>query len=98
MDGLAAIAFSSSYGIGVGFSSLVILLYQGSLSIAAGVLAQSLPNPETNPAILLTSGVGGLMIMGLGLNLLEVTQLAVAAFLPALITVPLLCAILQQFP
>lgn len=97
MDGFAAIALSSSYGIGVACSSLVILLYQGGLSIAAGIFAQFLPDPATAPAVLLTSGVGGLMILGLGLNLLEVTQLSIASFLPALILAPLLWALLQQF-
>ncbi len=97
MDGFAAIALSSSYGIGVACSSLIILIYQGGLSIAAGIFAQSLPDPATAPPVLLTSGVGGLMIIGLGLNLLEVTQLSIASFLPALILAPLLVALLQQF-
>jgi uncharacterized protein len=95
IDGLAAIAFGSSYGIGVAFSSLMVLFYQGSLSIAASLLAQAVPDPTTAPAVLLTSGVGGLMIIGLGLNLIEITQISVASFLPALIVAPLLCTILQ---
>jgi uncharacterized protein len=93
MDGLAAIALTSSFGVGVGFSSLPILLYQGGISIAAATLAQSLPDPASNPQILMVSGVGGLMIMGLGLNLLEVTQIRIASFLPALLLVPLVYAI-----
>lgn len=97
IDGLAAIAFGSSYGIGVAFSSLMVLFYQGSLSIAASLLAQAVPDPTTAPAVLLTSGVGGLMIMGLGLNLIEIAQISVASFLPALIVAPLLCTILQRF-
>jgi predicted O-methyltransferase YrrM len=48
-------------------------------------------------AVLLISGVGGLMIMGLGLNLIEIMQISVASFLPALIVASLLCTILQQF-
>ncbi len=96
MDGLAAIALSSSYGIGVAFSILPIALYQGGLSIAAGLLAQSLPDPTTAPAVLLTSGVGGLIVMGLGLNLLEMARLSIAAFLPSLLLAPLLCAIIDQ--
>ena len=96
MDGLASIALSSSYGIGVGFSSIAILLYQGGLSLCAGFLAQVLPDPANAPQVLLTSGVGGLMIMGLGLNLLEVTQLSIAAFLPALLLASAFCTIAQQ--
>lgn len=90
MDGIAAIALTSSYGIGVGCSSLVILLYQGGISLAAASLTQFIPDPNTAPEVLLGSGVGGLMIMGLGLNLLDVAQVRVASFLPALLLVPLL--------
>ncbi|PSB15484.1 DUF554 domain-containing protein [Phormidesmis priestleyi ULC007] len=96
MDGLASIALSSSYGIGVGFSSIAILLYQGGLSLCAGFLAQVLPDPANAPQVLLTSGVGGLMIMGLGLNLLKITQLSIAAFLPALLLAPVFCTIAQR--
>lgn len=84
MDGIASIAFSNSYGIGVGFSALVIVIYQGGLSLAAGLLAAVLPNPALDPRILLTTGVGGLMILGIGLNLLEVTKIRVASLLPAI--------------
>jgi len=90
MDGLAAIALTSSYGIGVGFSSLMILLYQGGLSLLAGLLPQLLANPVTNPHVLITSGVGGLMILGIGLNLLDIAKVKVASFLPALLLAPLL--------
>jgi uncharacterized membrane protein YqgA involved in biofilm formation len=95
MDGIAAIALTSSFGIGVGFSSLPVLVYQGGISLAASALAQSLPNPATNPQVLLTSSIGGLMIMGLGLNLLEIARIRVASFLPALFVVPIIYTIAQ---
>lgn len=90
MDGLAAIALTSSFGMGVGFSSLCILLYQGGISLAASALTQSIPDPATHPHVMLLSGVGGLMIVGLGLNLLEVAKVRVASFLPALLLAPLI--------
>jgi uncharacterized membrane protein YqgA involved in biofilm formation len=96
MDGLAAIAFTSSFGIGVGFSTLIILVYQGGLSLAAGLLTQSLPDPATDPRVLLVTGVGGLMILGISLNLLEVAQVRVASFLPALALAPLIYFILAR--
>ncbi|MBD2101960.1 DUF554 domain-containing protein [Leptolyngbya sp. FACHB-261] len=89
MDGLAAIALSSSLGVGVGFSGLALLLYQGSLSLAAGLLAQALPDPVNDPRVLLVTGVGGLMIVGLGFNMLEAAQVRVASFLPALVLAPI---------
>jgi uncharacterized protein len=82
IDGLAAIALTSSFGIGVGFSSLPILLYQGGLSLSSGLL--TLPNPATAPPVILITGVGGLIIVGTGMNLLEVTKVRLASFLPAL--------------
>jgi uncharacterized membrane protein YqgA involved in biofilm formation len=97
MDGLAAIALTSSYGIGVGFSSLMILLYQGGLSLLVGLLPQLLANPTTNPHVLITSGVGGLMILGIGLNLLDIAKVKVASFLPALLIAPLLYTLAKWF-
>jgi len=88
MDGIAAIAFSSTYGIGVGFSSLVILIFQGGLSLAAGALAVVLPDPATDPRVMLITGVGGLMVIAVGLNLLEVAKIRVGSFLPALAIAP----------
>jgi uncharacterized protein len=96
MDGLAAIALTSSYGIGVGFSILIILLYQGGVSLIAGSLAQTLPDPATAPPVLLLTGVGGLMILGLGLNLLQIAQVRVASFLPALLLTPLMWWLAEQ--
>lgn len=90
LDGFSAIALSSSLGIGVGFSSLVILVYQGGLSLSAGLLAQFIGNPSQNPSVLLLTGVGGFIIVGIGLNLLEVATIRVASFLPALLLAPLL--------
>ncbi len=90
LDGLSAIALASSFGIGVGFSALVIALYQGGIALGAATLAQVLPDPATNPSILLITGVGGLMILGLGINLLELQKIRVASLLPALLLAPLL--------
>ncbi|RMF21478.1 MAG: DUF554 domain-containing protein [Cyanobacteria bacterium J083] len=90
MDGLAAIVLTSTYGIGVGFSGLTILFYQGGISLLAGYLAVFMTEPATNPQILLITGVGGLIILGIGTNLLKITQIRVASFLPSLLLAPLL--------
>jgi len=93
MDGLAAIALTGSYGIGVGFSALTVLFIQGGLSLLAGSLATVLVDPTTDPHVLVTTGIGGMMIIGLGLSLLEVARIRVASFLPALVMGPLVVAI-----
>ena len=89
MDGIVSIALANIYGIGVGFSILTLLVYQGGLSLAAGLLANTLSDPANDPRILLVTGVGGLMIMGIGINLLELTKIRVASFLPAIAFAPL---------
>lgn len=93
MDGLASIALTGSYGIGVGFSAITVLLIQGGLSLLAGGLSAVIADPATNPFVMLTTGIGGMMIIGLGLGLLEVAKIRVASFLPALVLGPLVVAI-----
>ena len=90
LDGFISIVFASTYGIGVGFSALPVAIYQGSLSLLAGILANSLPDPANAPSVLIVTGVGGLMLLGLGLNLLELAKVRVASFLPALVIAPLI--------
>jgi len=97
MDGLASIALTGSYGIGVAFSTLTVLVVQGSLSLVAGGFATLIPNPTVDSRILVLTGIGGLMILGLGFNLLEMAQVKVASFLPALVLGPILVALVLRF-
>ncbi len=95
MDGLVSVALTGTYGIGVGFSVLPVLLYQGGLSLLASGLTQAIPDPTTAPSILLVTGIGGIMILGLGINLLDVGKIHVASFLPALALGPLISWLAQ---
>lgn len=89
MDGVISIALANIYGVGVGFSILIILFYQGGLSAIAGFVAVSMPQADNNPYILIITGIGGLMIMAIGCNLLEIANIRVASFLPAIAIAPL---------
>ncbi|HZZ84845.1 MAG TPA: DUF554 domain-containing protein [Anaeromyxobacteraceae bacterium] len=101
LDGIASVALSGVYGIGVGFSALTVLALQGGLSLAAGGLAASLPDPATNPSVLVITGTGGLMVVGIGVNLMlaglgvEDRRVRVGALLPALAIAPALHALVH---
>lgn len=91
LDGFSALAFSSTLGIGVAFSALVILVFQGGISLLA-VQAQSF---LTAPMIGEMTATGGVLIMGLAIStLLEIRPIRVGNFLPALIIAPLIVWIL----
>ena len=90
LDGFAALALAATFGFGVLFSAVVIVLYQGTLSLAAGRFAALIPDPSSDPRVLLINGVGGIMIVGLGFNLLEIKRIRVASLLPSLALVVVL--------
>lgn len=81
LDGVSSVIFSASMGIGVIFSSVTVLLYQGGITLCAtflsGILSQAVIAEMT--------AVGSLMIVGLGLNLLEVTDIKIANLLPGIL-------------
>jgi hypothetical protein len=94
LDGFASIAFASTLGIGVAFSSLIILVYQGGISLLAGQL-----NAIVNASMMneLTAA-GGVLLMGVGIsNLLEIKKIRVGNMLPALLVAPLIVWILGLF-
>lgn len=91
LDGFAALAFASSLGIGVLFSILTILIYQGSLTLLAGLAQRVL----TEVMIAEMSATGGVMILAIGLLLLDLKRIRVANLLPGLVIAPLIVAILK---
>ncbi|MBC7264854.1 MAG: DUF554 domain-containing protein [Chloroflexi bacterium] len=91
LDGFAALAFSSSLGVGVVFAAVTVLVYQGSLSLLAGLAQTAL----TQPMIAEMTATGGVLIMGIGLLLLDIKRLRLSNFLPAIFIAPLLVALLN---
>jgi uncharacterized protein len=88
LDGFAALAFGSALGIGVLASAATVLVYQGGLSLAAGVAKAAL----TAAMIDEMSATGGILVLGLGLGLLDLKAIRVANFLPALVIAPAVVA------
>ena len=89
LDGFAALAFASALGVGVAFAALPLLLYQGGLSLAAAAVGPL----ATDAMIAALGAVGGFLVVGIGLRLLEVRAVRVANLLPALVVAPLAVAL-----
>ncbi|MCQ2437762.1 MAG: DUF554 domain-containing protein [Clostridia bacterium] len=83
IDGVSAVIFASSFGIGVVFSAIPLTIYQGGIALMAGVLAPYL----TDLLIAEMSAVGSIIIIGLSLNMLEIVKerIRVANMLPAIL-------------
>ncbi len=93
LDGFASLAFASTLGLGVLFSSLVILVYQGGISLLAAQL-----NSIVTPAMMNEmTAAGGVILIGLAASsLLEIKKIRVGNFLPALAIAPLIVWILSR--
>ncbi|MCF6464833.1 DUF554 domain-containing protein [Clostridium sp. Cult2] len=89
LDGISSIIFASTLGIGVAFSSIAVFIYQGLITLLATYLKDLL----TSEVILEMSAVGGILIMAIGINILEMKKIKVGNMLPA-IFIPLMYYIL----
>jgi uncharacterized protein len=96
LDGFAAFAFAATLGWGVLVSTATILIYQSALSLTAWVIATGIPE-RNNPYILELTAAGGLIIIGVGLKLLNLKEMKLANYLPALAIAPLIVWILNLF-
>jgi len=106
LDGFAAMAFASSFGLGVLFSSLPIFVFQGGISLLTIQLTSLLTlqiSPELvsetlTPYINELTATGGVILLGLAIsNLLEIKKIRVGNFLPALAIAPLIVWVLNIF-
>ena len=88
LDGFMAIVFTAAMGIGVAFSALTVLVYQGLFTLASAWLS-----PLVSDSLLKElTGIGGAMVIMIGINLLGLAKLKVANFLPALLLIVLFVA------
>jgi len=85
LDGITSIIFTSTMGIGVMFSAVIVFLYQGFIAITASFMKDFL----TEEVIREMSAIGGLLIMAIGFNILEFKRIKVGNMLPA-VFIPLI--------
>lgn len=98
LDGVSAIVFAATMGIGVMFSAIPVVLYQGSIAIGATFIVNIIPEYLLDSFINEITAVGGVMIIGIGLNLLGVHRIRIANLLPALLVCIILVVIIQKLP
>lgn len=89
LDGISAVIFASTLGIGVAFSSLPVFIYQGSITLLANFVKDLLTTQVVNEM----SAVGGLLIMAIGINILGIKKIKVGNMLPA-VFIPIIYHIL----
>ena len=94
LDFFASIALGAAFGSGVAFSALPIIVYQGGITLSAETL-----RPYLNDLVRTElTAVGGVLIVGISLNLLELKHIKLSNFLPSLVIVVLLCLVASAWP
>ena len=89
LDGIIAIILTANLGIGVALSAVSVLLYQGTLTLLAGVLEPVLTTSILNEV----TATGGILIMAIGVNMLKVVQIRISNLLPAVLWAGIIVAV-----
>ena len=92
LDMFASIAFAASFGWGVGFSVISLVVIQGSLTALGALLGSFVPDAH----LAALTATGGLVLLGVAFRLLDIKQVKVADFLPALLVAPLLVEVVAR--
>jgi uncharacterized membrane protein YqgA involved in biofilm formation len=91
LDGFASIALAATLGWGVAIAAATVLVIQGGLSLGAGLFEDALKGD----ALDVITSTGGVLILGISLKLLDVTDVRVGNFLPALVIGPALVGLVS---
>ncbi|RKN75996.1 DUF554 domain-containing protein [Paenibacillus ginsengarvi] len=95
MDGFLSILFASALGVGVAFSAIPVLVYQGAIALLAALLASLFSAEAIAQMTQEISAVGGVLIIGVGINLLEIKKIGVAAMLPSVVIMAAIMAVMR---
>jgi len=97
IDGFTAIILSSTLGIGVIFAAIPVLLYQGVITLFSTQISRFVPDDLLQLFITEMTATGGLMILAIGMNLVGLTKIRVANFIPAIGVVGVVVTIVYVF-
>lgn len=95
MDGFMSIMLTATLGVGVLFSAVPVFLYQGLIAVFASLMMRYVPKELLDSLMSEISAIGGLMILGIGLNIMNITKIRVSNYLPGILI--LIAIITYQF-
>lgn len=95
LDGFASIALAASLGPGVALAAVSVFVVQGGISLGAGLFDSILA--EGGEALAALTSAGGVLIIGISLKLLDIKDVKVGNFLPALVFAPALVGLVSLF-
>lgn len=93
LDGITSIVLASTFGFGIAIAAGVLFVWQGSLYVLALVLQGALSTSILNEITI----VGGILILGSGLGLLNIKKINTLNLLPSLVIPPIVIGIIQLF-
>ena len=92
IDGFTSIILSATLGIGVILSAISVAIYQGTIALLATQITRLVPEAALDMFLQEMTAAGGIMIIGIGMNLIGLTKIRVANLLPSLIIVGIVVA------
>lgn len=98
IDGFTALILTTTLGIGVIFSAIPVILYEGIIAAFATQIDQLIPQALMDSFISEMTATGGVMIFAIGLNLIGLIKIRVANLLPGIVVTAIIVAILYYFP
>lgn len=97
IDGFTSIILTTTLGIGVIFSAIPVMLYEGIIALFATQIDRFIPKAFMDQFIVEMTATGGIMIFAIGLNLTGMTKIKVANFLPGIVVTGIIVTILYNY-
>jgi uncharacterized protein len=97
LDGFTSLILTTTLGIGVMFSAIPVVLYQGLIALFATQIDQIVPKALMDQFIIEMTATGGIMIFAIGLNMAGLTKIKVGNLLPGIVVVGIIVAMLFAF-
>jgi uncharacterized protein len=97
IDGFTALILTTTLGIGVIFSAIPVMLYQGTIALFATKIDQFIPGQLMDQFIVEMTATGGVMIFAIGLNLIGITKIKVANLLPGILVTGIIVTLIYGY-